>query len=322
MQIFLKLLDGRTITIVVEPEDTIWSVKIKIQELEGCQAGKIRLTFAGKQLENHLTLSAYNIQKESTLHLVLRLCGMISNFSCSDDSHPINAYLMKGDVLGLSLSEDLLENERTKLRGTSFSTLKLEYTRDTILTDPQRKKLIGVADFVHALQRIQGKAESALQDLKIILPEDMVNKITGSKTADSILKSYHVSSYKLSLKMVLRRTSATNAFLPWHVDGVYSKAVVQYTLNDDKCYKGGRLCYFTEDIGLFVPRRPEGTLTVHMTEMHAVSKLLSGVRYVLFVVDDKNGLGGQTENILTLTQELLDQTCTSMDLLDQDKSNH
>ena len=78
---------------------------------------------------------------------------------------------------------------------------------------------------------------------------------------------------------------------------------------------GGRLCYFTEDTGLFVPQRPSGTLSVHVREMHAVSKLLSGVRYVLFVVDDTNGLGGSTENIVTLKQGLLDKMHASTSLL-------
>ena len=63
------------------------------------------------------------------------------------------------------------------------------------------------------------------------------------------------------------------------------------------------MCYFVEDIGLLVPRRPAGTLTVHTKELHGVSKLLSGVRYVLFVVDVNNGLGGETANIVTLSPE-------------------
>ena len=73
-------------------------------------------------------------------------------------------------------------------------------------------------------------------------------------------------------------------------------------------HTGGKLCYFVEDIGLLVPRRPAGTLTVHTKEMHGVSKLLSGVRYVLFVVDVNNGLGagGETANIVKLSPEQLD----------------
>ncbi len=75
MQIFVKTLAGKTITLEVDPNESIDSVKAKITEKEAIPANQQRLIFAGKQLESGRTVSDYNVTADSTFHLVLRVRG-------------------------------------------------------------------------------------------------------------------------------------------------------------------------------------------------------------------------------------------------------
>lgn len=295
MQIFIKLLSGATQVINVEPSDTIEKIKQTIAQLptqpRQPSPNQQRLIFRGHQLEDGRSLTEYKITKTATLHLVLRLLGMISGFREPNEQDSKETWLRNIDILPQdtpALSEDEMFSLMEKTNASKTKTFKFLDSGETLLTKQLRRLCMRFMDEAH-----QSKAPDA-PDCKMVLDGKEAFRALfgiGSDPLYGALISYHRchNNSNHGVKIALRRTTPTDGIIGWHTDGGYATETVQYALNDN--YVGGNLCFYTKN-GLFHQKRAEGTLTVHDRDiLHAVTRLHSGVRYALFVVDYTNGLG-------------------------------
>jgi len=283
MTVYVKTLDKKTHTIRVKPSDTIANLKEKIQQFEGTPTDMQRLIFAKQQLEDSRTLSSYDIQDQSSLHMMRRLRGDVGEWGTHDGLIGID-YLMLGQGPQLrSLPRTEALQIAASLGASCEGTFELELKSSDnpsslpVLSGEQCQRCIEFLD-ENVATALSGNATSrTVADFKIELPQSEAIALLGSH-AVSLLHSLHPEGHQA--KLLLRRSQAHGQCISFHTD-CGSKLTVQVALNGDNQYEGGRLCYITAH-GLEVPERPAGCLTIHDdTIAHGVSRLISGTRYGL-----------------------------------------
>lgn len=287
MQVFVKNLTGRTITISAERDELVETFKDKICIIEGIPAAEQRLIWCGMQLEHGRSFVDYNIQKESTIHLVLRLRNIGSWVS-----HRLSlGNLGKLEPLEqfAELPADVRDEIIAEAPGPLRKTVQTGSWQElgSLLSPPACGSLRACLDSFFDV--LSNRMDA---DFRLEISFQELDDLLGQSCSASILEACNllaVSSGAARLpRIVLRRTMSTagdeERCIALHRD--YALVTLNVALNADSEYSGGRLLIVTSESSMTFERPVGHGIIMDSNIVHGVTALLDGVRYSLVAFYD------------------------------------
>jgi hypothetical protein len=248
------------------------------------------------------------IKLSATVHLVLRLSGVISTFTSSNTNDHLVGYLLLADEERATATIPYAAlRAKAKAESTKpFSTFHFENDCE-ILHQAHRDLLCRFLDFIWTKTAPQPTSFNNRVDMRMVMKDEQFLQLMASIDdsmetnfqSQRVLEKLHAAFRNVPgvandsrSKIALRMTRGpTNTCIDFHCDGGYATSTSQIPLNSADEYGGGRLCFFVNDT-LHVLPRPAGSLTQHPPRvLHGVTAVTEGTRKSLFIVDESNGLG-------------------------------